>query len=297
MNYKKYLKGMLFSMGCILALAPVCLAQKKGKAAKPVSKVIFFDDFSGKKLDRTKWNVITTGMHVNDELQAYVDTNATFFTVNGAAAEGAKNGAMLLRPQSMPGFVTKDGQHFDFISARLVTEGKFDFTYGKAEARIKLTDGAGLWPAWWMLGSGEWPDCGEIDIMEYIGEKDWASAAVHGPGYSGETPFVNRQYFAANNDVTQWHTYAVEWTKDALNFKYDGKLMFRVTRKMANHYGKWAFDSKKHLLLNYALGGAYPVKINGVHKPYNGLPASSVELIKQNKAKMLVDWVKVTQIQ
>jgi beta-glucanase (GH16 family) len=271
------------------------LGQKKKAAAKTEETVIFFDDFEGKKLNRNKWNTEVTGMHVNNELQAYVDTGLTVFLVNGAAAEGAKKGALVIRPQWIPGFKTKDGQTFDFISGRINTQNKFEFAYGKAEARIKLTEGAGLWPAWWLLGNGMWPACGEIDIMEYVGEKDWASAAVHGPGYSGETPFVNRQYFSASNDVTQWHIYAVEWTPDALYFKYDGKLMFRLNKNMTGHYGKWAFDNKKHLILNYALGGAYPVKINGVTMPYNGMPASTVDLIKKNKAKMLVDWVKVTQ--
>ena len=167
--------------------------------------------------------------------------------------------------------------------------------YGTASARIKLTEGTGLWPAWWMLGAGRWPDIGEIDIMEYVGEKDWASAAVHGPGYSGETPFVNRLYFPANNDVTNWHIYAVDWAPDSLVFKYDGIPLFRVTRPMAEHYGKWAFNNPKFLILNFALGGAYPVKINGVKEPYFGLPATTVELIKNNQSRMLVDWVKVVK--
>jgi hypothetical protein len=71
--------------------------------------------------------------------------------------------------------------------------------------------------------------------------------------------------------------------------------MFRVTRPMIEHYGKWAFDNNKFLILNFALGGAYPVKINGAKQPYNGLPASTVELIKNNKSRMIVDWVKVTK--
>ena len=294
-NYRKYRYCFLLPLCAILMPTTPSFAQKKKATLKTAEKVVFFDDFSGKKLDRGKWGAEITGQHNNNELQAYIDTNATAFLVNGTAAEGARNGVLVIRPQSMPGFKTKDGQNFDFISARLTTENKFEFTYGKAEARIKLTDGAGLWPAWWMLGKGAWPECGEIDIMEYVGEKDWASAAVHGPGYFGETPFVNRQYFTAGNDVTQWHTYAVEWTPDALNFIYDGKLMFRVNKKMTNHYGKWAFDTWKYLILNYALGGAYPVKINGVMSPYNGMPASSVNLVKKGEAKMLVDWVRVTQ--
>ncbi len=248
--------------------------------------VIFFDDFSGSKLDRTKWNAETTGMHVNDELQAYVDSASTIYL---------QNNMLVLQPHYAPGYTTADGQQFNFVSGRINTKDKFDFKYGLAEARIKLDDGAGLWPAWWMLGYGDWPDAGEVDIMEYIGEKDWASAAVHGPGYSGETPFVNRFYFDKQHDVTNWHVYAVEWTPDSLLFKYDGSTMFRVTKTMAAKYGKWAFDSNKFLVLNYALGGAYPQKINGIKNPFYGLSAPALEAVKNNKARMYVDWVKITQ--
>ncbi|HXD77309.1 MAG TPA: glycoside hydrolase family 16 protein [Puia sp.] len=250
------------------------------------TKVVFFDDFNTGHLDRSKWNVVVTGFHVNNEQQAYVDSPNTLFE---------ENGALVLQPAYAPGFVTRDGQHFDFISARINTKDKFDFLYGRAEARIRITGGAGLWPAWWMLGYGDWPACGEQDIMEFVGEADWASAAVHGPHYSGETPFVNRWYFPAGDDVTHWHLYAVDWTPDSLVFSYDGHRMFRVTRAMAEHYGPWAFDKKEFLILNFALGGAYPGKVNGVQKPYNGLPGSTVDLIRAHKARMYVDWVKVTQ--
>jgi beta-glucanase (GH16 family) len=248
-------------------------------------KVIFFDDFNTGHLDRTKWNVVVTGFHVNNELQAYVDSSKTLFE---------QDGQLVFQPDYTPGFVTRDGQHFDFISARINTKDKFDFQYGRAEARIRIDSGAGLWPAWWMLGYGDWPACGEQDIMEFVGEHDWASAAVHGPNYFGNTPFVNRYYFPGDRDVTQWHIYAVDWTPDSLNFSYDGHPMFRVTRDMTSHYGPWVFDKKEFLILNFALGGAYPAKVNGVTTPYNGLPESTVELIKTHKARMCVDWVKVT---
>ena len=260
-----------------------------GVIAQKESKVIFYDGFDNAKIDKSKWNVVETGDHFNDELQAYIDSPNTLFV---------ENGVLVIRPQFAPGFVTKDGKHFDFTSARINTNKKFDFTYGKAEARIKLSKGDGLWPAWWLLGNGIWPATGEIDIMENIGESDWANAAVHGPGYSGETPFVNRKYFANTNDVTNWHNYAVIWTPTELIFKYDDQIMFRVTKKMVNHYGNWAFDTPKHLILNFAIGGIFPVKINGVKgegKRY-GLPESTVELIKNNQVKMLVDWVKVSEL-
>ncbi len=272
-----------------------CSPVKKNAGEKDRREIIFFDDFSGNSLDRSKWNVRVTGGTVNNEQQAYVDSSITVSLTHGVDSEGAENGALVLQPRFSPGFTTKEGKTFDFISGRIDSRNKVEFTYGTAEARIKLPEGAGLWPAWWILGKGRWPDSGEIDIMEYVGEKDWASAAVHGPGYSGETPFVNRLYFPENNDVTNWHIYAVDWTPDSLVFKYDNIPMFRVTRPMAEHFGKWTFDNAKFLILNFALGGAFPVKINGVKEPYNGIPASTVELIKNNESKMLIDWVRVTK--
>ena len=64
---------------------------------------------------------------------------------------------------------------------------------------------------------------------------------------------------------------------------------------MIEKYGKWSYDNAKYLILNFALGGGYPGGVNKVKEPYFGLPASSVELIKEGKAKMLVDWVSVTR--
>jgi len=273
-------------MAAVLAL-PAFSQTKKSKSVQTgrSGKVIFWDDFSGNKLDRTKWTPEVTGFHANNEQQAYVDSASVISLVNGA---------LVLSPKYSPGFKTIDGQTFDFISGRLTTRDKFDFTYGKAEARIKLVAGKGLWPAWWMLGYPAWPSGGETDIMECIGESDWVSSAVHGPNYSGETPFVNRLYLNINNDATQWHVYAVEWTPESLVFKYDGITVLRVTKTMAQHYGKWVFTDKQYLILNFAVGGIYPFKINGIQKPYYGLSEQALELIKKRKAKMMVDWVKVT---
>jgi len=272
---------IFISLFCILILQLQLDAQSN-------KKVLFFDDFTSANLDRSKWNVIITGDHFNDELQAYIDSASTLFV---------ENGCLVFRPQYSPGFITKDGKRFDFTSARITTQNKFDFAYGTAEAKIKLTKGSGLWPAWWMLGNEMWPATGEIDIMENIGESDWANVAVHGPGYSGETPFVNRQYFNASNDVTNWHVYAVEWSPTEMIFKYDGIVMYKVSKTMINHYGKWVFDEPKHLLLNFAVGGIYPAKINGIKGKgvKYGLPESTAELIKNSKVKMWVDWVKVSR--
>jgi beta-glucanase (GH16 family) len=282
------------------ALAITQVQCKSGAANVPVKEtkdeeIIFFDDFSANVLDSTKWNVEVTGMHVNNELQAYVDSSATISFVNGAAAEGAENGALVLQPLFSPGYITKDGQKFDFISGKINTKNKVEVAFGSVSAKIKLTEGPGLWPAWWMLGNGNWPETGETDIMEYIGEKDWVSSAVHGKGYSGDAALVDRLYFPDSSDVTHWHIYRVDWTPESIIFKYDEIPMFRITKPMTQFFGEWAFDNPKYLILNFAAGGVYPFKINGIKEPYYGLPASTLEQIKNGKSKMLVDWVKVTK--
>ncbi|GAB2763396.1 hypothetical protein GCM10010465_05560 [Actinomadura fibrosa] len=255
---------------------------------------LFFDDFSSADLNRENWNVVVTGYTVNKEQQAYVDSTATIFTISGEESNGANNGALVLKGLYSPDFTTPEGKKFDFISGRINTKKKVMFTYNTAAARMKLPAGSGFWPAFWALGDGKWPDIGEIDIMEYVGETDWIGVALHGPKYSGETPLVNKYFFPEGEDVTDWHVYSVEWTPEELNFRVDDRLIYRVTRPMVEHYGEWAFDNPKFLILNLALGGVYPLKTNGVKEPYLGIPESTVQLIKDGKAEVLIDWVLIT---
>jgi beta-glucanase (GH16 family) len=279
-------------VSCSAAAKP---AAGGGEPAPARAEVVFFDDFSGPTLDRSKWNVELMRDVPNDEQEAYVDTPETIYIAHGREAEGAANGALVVQARYRSGHVTPEGRKVDFVSGRLNTQGNVEFTYGNASARIKLAAGPGLWPAFWILGTGEWPDTGEIDVMENVGEPDWASVALHGPGYSGDTPLFNRLYFAPQRDATQWHVYSVDWTPDSLVFRVDDAVAYRATRPMVQNYGRWAFDNPKYLLVNLALGGAYPLKTNGVRTPYIGIPDATVQLIKTDKARMLVDWVRVTK--
>jgi beta-glucanase (GH16 family) len=260
------------------------------------NEVIFFDDFSSEKLDRSKWNVEITGKTVNNEQQAYVDSPETIY-INQGYPE-TSYGTLVIHPRYQQGYTTQEGRSFDFISGRINTRNKMEFTFGCVSARILLPSGTGLWPAFWALGtSGHWPTCGELDVMENVGEWDWSSVAVHGPGYSGETPLVNKKYFLPNNFTTNWHIYTLECNETTgLIFKIDGELIYRVTRPMVEYYGSWVFSDPKYLILNFALGGTYPFKTNGVHSPYYGIPEKTVLSIQNNDTKMLVDWVKVTRL-
>ena len=264
-------------------------------AVQSSPEIVFFDDFSAPGFDRAKWGVIVTGRTVNNEQQAYVDSARTIYTVQDAAAEGASNGALVLHARSSPAFQTPEGRAFDFISGRLEGRGKFEFTYGSVAARIKLTPGTGLWPAFWVLGRDRWPATGEMDIMENVGDPTWTNVALHGPGYSGNTPLVKRRSFPSGSSIAGWHVYSMDWSREGFVFKVDDQEFYRVVRADVEKYGAWAYDTPKFLILNLALGGSYPQGVNKVTSPYPGLPQETVDLIKEDKARMLVDWVKVTR--
>jgi hypothetical protein len=260
----------------------------------PPSETLFFDDFSTGALDRSNWNVRVTGKVVNDELQAYIDSNETISILG--ESPGADGPVLELRPRYRPGFVTDDGQTFDFVSGRIDTRDRFSFRHGSASARMRLPTGEGIWPAFWAMGYGRWPQTGEIDIMEYVGEADWVSNAVHGPGYSGEGGLVNKLFFSDETAATDWHVYTVNRRPNVMTFEVDGELVYRVTRPMTEFFGTWQFEDEKFLILNCALGGTYPFKTNGIRSPYYGLPQQTVTRIERNEAAVLVDWVRVVRL-
>ena len=259
------------------------------------TELVFFDDFSGPELDRSRWGVIVTGRTVNNEQQAYVDSPDTIYLTRGPEAGGAENGALVIHPRFSEGFTSPEGRRYDFISGRLEGRGKAEFTYGTVSARIRLAAGAGLWPAFWTLGTGRWPDTGEMDVMENVGEPSWTSVALHGPGYSGSTPLSKRQTLPEGQNIEGWHIYSMDWTATGFVFKVDDTEIYRVTRAMVEQYGRWAYDNPKFLILNVAVGGNYPQAVNHAQTPYPGVPAGTVDLIKAGRATMVVDWVRVTR--
>lgn len=287
------LSGCGGGSGSAIAAPAPTPAPTPAPAPAPTLQLLFADDFNAGTLDRTKWNVEGPAFWVNNEVQAYLDSAETISFANTAGADG---GALVLKPVWRPGYVTPTGRTTDFISGRINTENRVEVTYGKVEARIRMPDATGVWPAFWLLGYGTWPDSGEIDIMENVGDKAWTNAAIHGPGYSGETPLYKRFDFPAGEDVTGWHVYAVERTADAVIFTVDGREYYRVTKAVVERYGPWRFDRKQYVILNFAIGGVYPNKVNGVTSPYYGLPQATVDRIKAGTVAMEVDWVKVWEL-
>jgi hypothetical protein len=142
-----------------------------------------------------------------------------------------------------------------YTSARILTQGKFSFTYGKVEIRAKLPVGAGTWPALWMLGSdigtAGWPNCGEIDIMEHVGKDlNRIYGTLHYPGRSGGN--ANGSSKIINNVTTEYHIYTLEWTASSIKIFADGELIHFVS----NNIGI-PFNHDFFIIMNVAMGGNF----------------------------------------
>ena len=212
----------------------------------------------------------------NYELQYYTDRPQNVKVENGVLKITAR------REQYMGS---------SYTSARIISKGKYEKKYGRIEARIKLPRGKGLWPAFWMLGSNiqtapespdnpntvPWPYCGEIDIMEYLGNSPTKIfGTVHGPDYSaGES--ISKNFFLSNSRFdTDFHIFGVEWDENRVNFYVDDMLYHSVTPEDVP--GEWVFNQSFYMILNIAVGGNLPGAPNG-ETPF--------------PQEMLVDYIRV----
>jgi beta-glucanase (GH16 family) len=170
-----------------------------------------------------------------------------------------------------------------FTSARIKTQGLFEQQYGRFEARLITPYGPGIWPAFWMLGSNietvEWPQCGEIDIMELRGqEPSIIHGSIHGPGYSGGNPITKGYALINDRFDADYHIYAIEWDEAKIDFFVDDFLYQRILREDVP--GEWVYDQPFFLILNVAVGGNYV-----------GFPTDQTPFPQQ----MIIDYVRVYQ--
>ena len=149
----------------------------------------------------------------------------------------------------------------EYTSASLITKDKASWTYGRIEVRAKLPAGRGVWPAVWMLGTniGEvgWPKCGEIDIMEYVGfDPNTVYANVHMAKYNHVKGTGKGSKIKADKPYASFHTYAIEWTPERMDFFFDENKYFTFENE---HGGVdvWPFDQPHYLILNLAIGGSW----------------------------------------
>ncbi|HKF47017.1 MAG TPA: family 16 glycosylhydrolase [Terracidiphilus sp.] len=165
-----------------------------------------------------------------------------------------------------------------YTSARLKSQGLFSFMYGRIEARMKLPESQGMWPAFWLLGNNiatiGWPACGELDIMEHINGSnpapyvggplpgyDWIAGSVHG-GTSASEANGTQQYHPNGFSAADWHTYGMIWTKGQIQFYVDSPTNVYATFKSTDSAwtsSPWPFDAgPQFIILNLAVGGDWP---------------------------------------
>jgi beta-glucanase (GH16 family) len=142
-----------------------------------------------------------------------------------------------------------------YTSARLVSENKFDFKYGRIEFRAKLPTGGGTWPALWMLGSNyataAWPSCGEIDVMEHVGnQQNKIFSTLHYPGHSGANGFGSTLTVPGVSD--DFHVYACEWGTTKIKFTVDGTQILSF-----DNNSTLPFNNKFFIIMNVAMGGNF----------------------------------------
>ena len=241
-----------------------------------------FDGPAGASIDNTKWSYETTdgcqqgicGWGNNEK--EYYSSASENISLNGQGQ------LMIVARRAAPGLTCYYGPCL-YTSAKITTRGKVLAQPGRVEARIKLPAGQGLWPAFWMLGHDSpatpWPACGELDIMENKGSQPTTtSSALHGPGYSGATPFAHSHDLASGVLADDFHTFAVEWDSLHVRFFVDDTAHYGITRDAVERYGKSVLDQPFFLILNLAVGGNF-----------DGDPRSDAIF----PATMLVDYVRV----
>lgn len=241
-------------------------------------RMVWSDEFNGSELDESVWGYNTGGGGWgNNEKQYYTNRPENIRVQNGCLEIEARK---------------EEYNNSQYTSARILSKNKKTFTYGKIESRIKFPGGKGTWPAFWMMGnSGGWPNCGEIDIQEHVGNSDArASFALH---------TVLKNGTKGNNwSKTQWfdyplsadfHVYGIEWSqeekdgKDVIRFYVDDVQYAEVWETQIDDNDSWPFNKPFFFIYNLAIGGNMGGQVD--------------DTIFDQPRIMYVDWLRVWQRQ
>lgn len=247
MTIKLNIRNIFFVSASFLVLS--CNTDEKQKVTTK-NKLVMQDEFDTPGApNQAMWSYnigIGNNGWGNNELEYYTDRPENIVVENGMLKITAIKESYL---------------GSSYTSARIVTKGKYEKQFGRIEARIKLPYGKGLWPAFWMLGADSdtvsWPQCGEIDIMEYLGSNPTTVfGTLHGPGYSGGEAITKKYSLTNNRFDNDFHIFGIEWGTDYVNFYVDDVLYNQITPKDVK--GEWVYNKPFYIILNMAVGGVYP---------------------------------------
>jgi beta-glucanase (GH16 family) len=242
----------------LVFLLSACNMSTSGDLAKDKTagkfKLVWQDEFGYTGLpDTTKWTYDTEGNDAgwgNNESQFYTKAN-----LENARVEDGKLKITALHK-------ARGGK--EFTSARLIS--KADWKYGRIEVSAKVPDGNGTWSAIWMMpggwrfSDGNWPDVGEIDILEHVGhETGVIHASAHSKDYQWQKGTQKTGITNVPTAAEEFHVYALEWDQDVMKVSVDDSLFFAYENEGLGE-SKWPFDKPFSLIMNIAVGGAWGIK-------------------------------------
>lgn len=221
--------------------------------------LVWSDEFDGNEINMDNWSYdVPTNGRWNGEIQSYTENNAFI-----------KDGSLILEAREED-ITEEDGQTYNYSSAKLITQGKQKWTYGKVEIKAKMPTGQGIWPAIWMMPEdepfyGTWPVSGEIDIMELLGHEP---DIIHGTVHFGEPhQQIQGTYTLADGQTfaDDYYIYSIEWEPGEIRWYINGQLYhtandwFTKDGDNADAYTYPApFDQDFFLIMNISVGGGWP---------------------------------------
>lgn len=237
----------------------------------PGYTLVWNDEFNGSTINTADWNFETGGNGWgNNELEYYTNSANNAYTSNGNLVIEARKETI--------------GSN-NYTSARMTTQNKKVFTYGRIDIRAKLPVAAGMWPALWMLGTNistvNWPTCGETDIMELVGSAPQkVVGSIHWAQANGTSGTINNSYSLTSGDFSQmFHVFSLVWKQNSIQILVDG-ITYMSSNNTNITSGTWPFNAPSFLIFNVAVGGDWP-----------GAPPASTVFPQ----RMLVDYVRVFQ--
>lgn len=213
------------------------------------SPYLWHDEFD--TIDTTQWSFETGASGWgNNEWQYYTARKENAYV---------QDGVLHIRASK------EDYEGAKYTSARMITKGKFSFTYGTIEARIALPTGKGIWPAFWMLGENidavSWPACGEIDIIEAVNDENAVYGTNHWQYEGGHVQYGNntKDYYGTSKvlDITQFHNYKMVWNEKLIAMYVDDFKYQEIAIENAKD-GLEAFHKPQFFILNVAVAGNWP---------------------------------------
>jgi beta-glucanase (GH16 family) len=268
----------------LLPLAAGCTESEPNYESQFSDEPDWEQDFTGQpdgRLNTTEWNIRLGNNNGwgNRQRQTY--------TANTRNVR-VEHGALILEAHREHGPNTPT-----YTAARIDTQGKQSFSYGKLEVVSKLPKGTGTWPAFWMLSDdqkydptsygiddhakGAWVFNGEIDIMEAVGSRPGIIyPALHTYDSTSRNVILQpRPQINSPDDTRAFHTYGVERTPDTISFTYDGKPYYSVNKTSLVPDGQeskaplyWPFDQKYYLIANIAIGGTWGGEDDANYPPH-----------------------------